>query len=130
MEAQTTTQNKPIVTKDWLANKIKENPNKIIGRALSAIYKNQTDIEQSYTLGVTIEKNGIGFCKPDARVGTIGARMFNSYGTLQDWVIKIWSAPAKDGYPRICKYANQLQQIADEKRERLRRDKPLNIILL
>jgi len=128
MEAQTTTQNKPIVTKDWLANKIKEDPNKIIGRALAAIYVRQTGFEQSIT--GTVEANGVGFSKPDARIGSIGARMYHSHGALQAWVVKIWSTPAKDGYPRICKYANQLQQIADEKRERLRRDKPLNIILL
>ena len=124
MEAQTI--NKPIVTKEWLAARIQQDPNKVIGRALAAIYKNQTPIEQSIT--GTVQRNGIGFSKPDARVGTIGARMFNAHGTLQDWVVKIWSMPAKNGFPRICKYADQLQNIAEEKKAKLNRQ--CNLVIL
>lgn len=124
MEAQHT--NKPVVTKEWLATKIKENPIKVIGRALAAIYKNQTAIEQSTT--ATRVNNGIGFCKPDARVGSIGARQFNAHGTLDAWLVKIWMQPAKDGYPRICKYASQLQDIAEQKKIRLNTN--ANLIML
>lgn len=113
------TSNKPNITKEWLANKIKENPNKVIGRALLAIYRNQTSREQSHAS--TMVQNGVGFSKPDARVGTIGARMFDSHGTLQEWVIKVWSTPAKDGFPRICKYAGQLQVIALAKKAALQK---------
>lgn len=115
MEAQ----NKPEVTKEWLANKIKENPSRTIGRALAAIYKNQTRSEQTTTS--TRVNNGIGFSKPDARIGTIGARMFNAHSKLDNWVIDIWSKPARDGYPRICKYANQLQAIAETKKSELQK---------
>lgn len=104
--------NKPVVTKEWLNAKLQENPIKVVGRALAAIYKNQTANEQASTS--TKYNNGIGFAKPDARVGSIGARMFNARGTLQQWVVDIWMRPAKDGLPRICKYANQLQYIAEK----------------
>lgn len=126
MEAQ----NKPQITKDWLAQKIKENPNKVIGRALAAIYKNQTASEQSNT--VTKFNNGIGFSKPDTRVGSIGARMFNANGILHQWVIDKWSMPAKDGYPRICKYATQLNFIAEAKRLELKKHEVpnLNVVML
>lgn len=128
MEAQTI--NKPIVTKEWLAARVAVDPNKIIGRALAAIYKHQTVLEQSCT--ATIAANGVGFSKPDARVGTIGARMFNAHGILQPWVIQVWSRPTKDGYPRICKYANQLQQIAESKKKMIQstRAANCNVVLL
>lgn len=109
------TPNKPAVTKEWLAAKIKKNPNRVIGRALLAIYKNQTFSEQSSSS--TIVQNGIGFCKPDARVGGIGARMYKATGRLDQWCIDVWMRPAKDGYPRICKYADQLSNIAEDKKK-------------
>jgi hypothetical protein len=125
MEAQNFS-NKPEITKEWLANKIKENPTKVIGRALLAIYNNQTSVEQS--MDTTKVCNGIGFCKPDARVGSIGARMFSSKATLQSWVVEVWMRPAKDGYPRICKYASQLHSIALAKKAALERNS--NLIIL
>lgn len=125
-----TTTNKPEVTKDWLASKIKENPSRVIGRALLAIYKNQTSSEQQ-TSSTKIH-NGIGFSKPDARVGTIGARMYQAHAKLDQWCIDVWMKPARDGYPRICKYANQLEAIAKEKCEALekRLSKSVNIVML
>lgn len=106
---------KPEVSKQWLASKLTEvnNRERVIGRALLAIYKNQTYSEQSTSS--TKNNNGIGFCKPDARIGSIGARMYKAHGRLEPWVIDIWMRPAKDGTPRICKYAAQLQEIALEK---------------
>jgi len=126
------TPNKPAVTKEWLAAKIKENPNRVIGRALLAIYKNQTMSEQSASS--TIVQNGIGFCKPDARVGTIGARMYQAHARLDQWCIDVWMKPAKDGYPRICKYADQLNNISEDKRkligERRNIFAPFQIVML
>ena len=114
---------KPAITKEWLANKLKDEQNreKVIGRALLAIYKNQTAQEQNTTC--TTNKNGIGFCKPDARVGSIGARMYQSHAKLDKWVIEVWMRPAKDGMPRICKYWQQLQQIAEQKAQVVRESK-------
>ena len=124
------TTTKPEVTKDWLAEKIKQDPARVIGRALLAIYKRQTFSEQATTS--TKIQNGIGFSKPDARVGTIGARMYQAHAKLQDWVVDVWSKPAKDGYPRICKYVGQLDEVAKEKHRHVesRTGKQLNIVML
>jgi hypothetical protein len=114
---------KPHITKEWLANKLQDQQQreKVIGRALLAIYKNQTMQEQDATC--TTNKNGIGFCKPDARVGSIGARMYKAHGKLATWVIDVWMRPAKDGMPRICKYWQQLDQIAKLKAQTVRESK-------
>jgi hypothetical protein len=90
----------------------REDANRVVGRALVAIYNRQTDSEQSAT--TTKLNNGMGFSKPDARIGSIGARMFLSKGKLADWQMAIWTAE-KNGYPRICKYAGQLNEVAKEK---------------
>ena len=102
------------VTKEWLATQVRVDANKVIGRALMAIYKRQTQAEQQAT--TTKNQNGIGFSKPDARVGSIGARMFMSHGRLDAWIIQRWTRPTKDGMPSICKYAKQLDEIAEERR--------------
>lgn len=106
---------KPEVSKHWLANKLeaKDNRTRVIGRALLAIYKNQTFEEQAQT--TTKVNNAIGFCKPDARIGSIGARQYKAHARLDDWIVEIWMRPAKDGLPRICKYASQLNDIAARK---------------
>ena len=89
--------------------------NFIIGRALLAIYNQQTQSEQNSTH--THFENGRGFSKPDARVGSIGARMFKAHGTISEWMEKHWLKPtkARGNFPRICKYAAQLNDIANEK---------------
>lgn len=104
-----------IVTKEWLAERLKRDDRQmVIGRALAAIYERQTQDEQRATH--TKINNGVGFSKPDARIGSIGARMFKS-GKLQQWVVDVWMRPAKDGLPRICKYASQLNDIAENKKQ-------------
>lgn len=99
----------------------------IVGRALAAIYKRQTDEEKNQSAAT--KRNGIGFSKSDARTGSIGARMFNHrfseyqktkndallINLLDPWLVIIWSAVDKTGYPRICRYAGQLNEIAKEK---------------
>lgn len=85
----------------------------VLGKALVAIYNRQTQDEQAAV--ATKIKNGVGFTGPDARIGTLGARHFLAHGTLPPWIVKAWLVEKK-GYPRICKYANQLNQIANEKK--------------
>ncbi len=102
------------VTKEWLQVQLNINKEKVIGRSLMAIYKRQTADEQSNQR--TKFNNGIGFAKPDARIGGIGARQYMNGGKLEPWVIEIWMRLAKDGYPRICKYASQLNDIAEQRR--------------
>lgn len=122
MEPQT---NKPVITKEWLAQRLTVKPHLTIGRALSTIHRYQTQAEQSTSS--TRESNGIGFAKPDARIGSIGARQWDTHGGIQKWVVDIWMKPAKDGYPRICKYAAQLQAINQEKKERLQKNPVPNV---
>lgn len=101
------------VTKEWLAERLRRaDANIVVGRALVAIYNRQTSAEQNAT--TTKNNNGEGFSKPDARIGSIGARMFLSKGQLVPWQLEIW-LKEKNGYPRICKYARQLNEVAKQK---------------
>lgn len=102
-----------LVTKEWLASKIEINAAFIIGRALVAIFRNQTMEERANN--ETILLNGIGFSANDSRIGSIGAKYFLKHGTLLDWQLKAWIKKDKKGYPRIVKYAKQLNAIANAK---------------
>jgi len=101
------------VTKEWLQIQLRVDTQRVLGRALMAIYKRQTSAEQS--TNATKHNNGVGFSKPDARIGGIGARQYMDGGKVQPWVIDIWMYPAKDGLPRICKYAAQLDEVRKER---------------
>ena len=99
-----------IVTKDWLKKKVEENPARTVGRALVAIFRRQVNEEQSSNH--TRYKNGAGFSANDARIGSLAAKYYMAHGTLLDWQIKGWVKDVK-GYPRICKYVKQLNEIAN-----------------
>lgn len=110
-----------IVTKDWLRAKVwvantetfGNTPQApvVVGRALVAINARQDTDER----GVALKLNGRGFAKPDANVGHRCAIHFQRTGTLLPWMIKVWTMPTKNGYPRICKYADQLNIVANER---------------
>lgn len=102
-----------LVTKEWLAAKIAANPSHTIGRALVALFNEQTIDERS--TNSTKFRNGAGFAKPDARVGAIAAKTFLKNGKLEDWQLKVWMKPNKQNLPRIVKYAEQLNGIANRK---------------
>lgn len=104
-----------LVTRESLQSLIERKPVETVGRALVAIFKlGQTESERS---GNTAEVfNGIGFSGADARSGSITAKYFIKHGTLLDWQVEQWSKPAKNGYPRLCKYVKQLNAIAEAKR--------------
>ena len=101
---------KVIVTRDSLKALLERDPVRVVGRALVAIFQNQTEDERANN--TTTELNGIGFSGCDARSGVIGAKTFMKNGTLRDWQVDMWLKPAANGYPRICKYARQLNDIA------------------
>lgn len=84
----------------------------IIGRALVALFNRQTASEQG--ANATAQDNGIGFAGSDARSGSLTAKSYLKNGTLLDWQVQKWMAPSR-GYPRICKYARQLDEVAKEK---------------
>ena len=108
---------KQVVTRDSL-RKMLENPNRkyvetVVGRALVALLKRQTADEQAAADTRII--NGIGFTGADAYGGTLTAKSYSKRKTLVDWQLEKWTKPAKNGYPRLCKYAKQLNEIALEK---------------
>lgn len=102
-----------IVTKDWLKRRLENDTTLVLGRALVAIYNNQTDDEQFAF--ATKELNGRGFTAYDAKLGTQAAIMFIATGTLPEWLARVWLVE-KAGYPRICKYVRQLNEIANAKK--------------
>lgn len=102
-----------IVTRDWLTAKVKENPELWIGRALVAIFNNQTAEERQ--INGTRFKNGVGFSANDGRIGTLSAKYFLKHGTLLEWQLKPWIKLDMNCQPRICKYTKQLNTIANAK---------------
>jgi len=110
---------KQIVTRDTIARMLK-NPNRkyvetVVGRALVALLQRQTRDEQRSN--DTREHNGVGFSGADGRSGTLTAKSFMKNGGLLDWQLARWTKPAKNGYPRLAKYAKQLNEIALEKKD-------------
>jgi hypothetical protein len=101
-----------LVTKEWLIAKLDKNAEHVIGRALVAIYSRQVDEEKS---GITIFANGVGFSKPDANLGTLTAKIFLRSGNVPDKLKRLWLLPNRKNEPRIVKYANQLNEIANQK---------------
>lgn len=107
-----------IVTRDTIRTMLR-NPNphyveNVVGRALVALLQRQTKDEQR--ANDTREHNGVGFSGADARSGTLTAKTFIRDGKLLDWQVARWTKPAKNGYPRLAKYAKQLNEIALEKK--------------
>jgi len=91
----------------------KEYVGKVIGRALVALLNRQTNEEQ-YRATV-IEHNNIGFTGGDGHGGTLTAKYFLAHRKLEDWMIAKWLKVGKNGFPRLCKYAGQLNEIANMK---------------
>ena len=105
-----------LVTRDSLQALLERKPVETVGRALVAIFKTgQTDAERSSN--TTAVDNGIGFSGADARSASITAKYFIKHGTLQDWQVEQWTKVAKNGYPRLCKYVKQLNDIAERKQK-------------
>lgn len=103
-----------LVTREWLREKLAtaKSPSYVIERALIAIYERQTSEEQSSA--TTRVRNGIGFSGADAEIGTRCAKAALA-GKLEPWMLKIWSSVTRTGFPKICKYARQLNEIAEQK---------------
>lgn len=103
-----------LVTKEFLKTKLAENPTLVIGRALVAIFNNQTAEERAHN--TTKFHNGVGFTGTDGRIGAITAKYYLKHKRLEDWQIKNWLKPTgKNQEPRILKYAEQLNRIANAK---------------
>ena len=109
---------KQIVTRDSIRNML-NNDNRayveaVIGRALLALLDRQTEDEK-----IAADPrvwNAVGFSGADAKSGTLTAKFFAKHGKLLDWQVDKWMKKAKNGYPRLCKYAKQLNEIALERK--------------
>jgi hypothetical protein len=114
-----------LVTRDSLKQMLNESDEtfrvRLVGRALVALFHRQTAAEQA--VNQTEVSNGIGFSGCDARSGSLTARSFMRTGTLAPWQLKRWMKEGSSGYPRICKYAKQLNEIAIERRAIMQKQK-------
>ena len=109
-----------LVTKESLQNMIDEacfeRQQHIIGRALVAIFERQTASEK-HALQAE-EDNGIGFAGCDAKGGSLTAKSYMKRKALMEWQVAKWTKLSPtSGFARICKYAGQLNQIANEKHQ-------------
>ncbi len=88
-------------------------PKQVVGWAINAIYENQRADEKASA--VTVYANGIGFTQSDARVGSVTAKQYLQYGEVSDKLFALWTARTKTHTMRLLKYANQLNDIANQK---------------
>ena len=106
-----------LVTRDSLQAMLdKEDPKyvtRVVGRALVAIFNNQTEDEKASN--GTTQLNGIGFSGSDARSGVLTAKTFLKRGTLEEWQVNAWTRKTSNGFSRLCKYAKQLNLVAESK---------------
>lgn len=84
-----------------------------VGRALVAIFLNQTDSEK--VVNQTNNNNNIGFSSSDAKDGSITAKYYIKHGTLLGWQLDNWTRDWR-GAPRITKYHRQLNEVAIAKK--------------
>ena len=113
-----------LITRDSLKDMLdtdkygREYVEQVIGRALWALFQRQTESERvgNYTSNV----NSIGFSGADAHSGSITAKYWKKHGNLgaekgESWRMEKWLKKANNGYPRLCKYAAQLNEIATKR---------------
>jgi hypothetical protein len=86
---------------------------KAVGRALVALRGRQTLDE--VTMLTTKYANKVGFSSADARAGVGNAEFFLQRGFLTAGHLAFWRAPDKHGNVRICKYSEQLLEVARQK---------------
>ncbi len=101
-----------MVTKADIIHLLETN-DRAVARALVVLTQRQTYTEQASEH--TINRNGEGFTPADARMGTSMAKFYTKFGRLSEKQIAYWRKPNVKGVPRICKYANQLLEIAQAK---------------
>jgi hypothetical protein len=106
-----------MITKDSLTKMIVEaNPEKqarIVGRACLVLFKRQTESERQ--ANTTNVENSVGFTASDARTGSLTAKSFLKFNTLQPWQVERWLQVDRRGTMRIAKYWKQLDQAARAK---------------
>lgn len=112
----------PLVTRESLRAMIIDQPHDkvqhVIGRALVALFNRQTESERQSD--GTTDANSIGFAGADAKGGSLTAKSYLARKMLVEWQVEKWTRLSSNGFPRICKYHRQLNEIAEEKRDRER----------
>lgn len=107
------------VTREWMVRFVETQPRDkvelMVGRALVALFKRQTDDEKSS--GQTTHINGAGFSSNDAHSGSLTAKSYMKHKKLADWQLDKWTKPNIKGIPRIARYHRQLNEIAIEREE-------------
>ena len=101
-----------MVTKAQIVELLSTN-DRAVARALVVLNERQTLTERGSER--TINDNGVGFTPADARMGTSMAQFYLKFGRLSAKQIAYWRKPNVRGVLRICKYAGQLVEIAQEK---------------
>lgn len=111
--------NVPLTRESFEALLLEDSPRgmKAVGRALVALSKRQTIDERMFA--TTKYANNIGFSATDARAGTYNAEFYTKHGYLTAGHLVFWRKPDKYGNIRICKYINQLLEIAVAKQQRI-----------
>lgn len=104
----------PQILADMLTNASPERRIHIVGRALVGLFHRQTEDERANN--TVAHDNGRGFMSCDSIGGSLTAKSYIKRGTLQDWQVEKWTRPARNGLPRLAKYARQLNEIAIEKK--------------
>ena len=105
----------PIVTRDSIQTMLNSKDDvyvmNVVGRALAAIFKYQTEEEKN--TNNTKENNGVGFAGCDAHSGSLTAKSYMKHKCLTTWQVEKWTKISeKTGYARLCKYHTQLNTIA------------------
>jgi len=103
-----------IVTRESLRTML-QNPNreyvvKVVGRALVRLFERQTEAEKASN--DTNVDNGIGFAGCDAKSGSLTAKYYLKHKQLQDWQLERWVKAEASGFPKLCKYHRQLNEVA------------------
>ena len=83
---------------------------KVVGRALVVLFRNQTATEQH--ANTTNNDNGVGFTGADARSGSLTAKYYMKHQHLTDWQLDRWIKAEASGFPKLCKYWRQLNEVA------------------
>lgn len=106
------------VTSEWITTYIathdKVKVANMVGRALVALYDRQTADEKASDS--TSHLNSVGFSGVDAEIGSSMAKWVLSGRYLSVKQVEVWTKPGKNGLPRLCKYARQLNEIAQAKK--------------
>lgn len=111
---------KHIVTRESIAHLLQDTRpgfiETVIGKALVVLLNRQTEHEAQSN--VTDVHNSVGFSHADAKSGCLTAKYWLKHKKLEPWMIEKWTKVGSSGFPRLCKYWKQLDEVAQRKVDR------------